>query len=91
MRPTAVEFVDTILSASNSELLLEDFAITKESKSLGRTLSELIPNESAIIVLALKRGGRMTFRPASDIRLETGDEIVVAGSREDMHSLESVV
>jgi voltage-gated potassium channel len=88
MRPTAVEFVDTVLSASNAELLLEDFAVTDSSKSRGRTLEELIPAESSMIVLALKRGGRMTFRPSRDSRLESGDEIVVAGSPEDMRSLE---
>ena len=91
MRPTAVEFVDTVLSASNSELLLEDFAINESSKSLGHTLAELVPDNSAIIVLAIKRGGRMTFRPAQSVRLETGDEIVVAGPPEDMRTLESAV
>jgi voltage-gated potassium channel len=91
MRPTAVEFVDTVLSASNSELLLEDFSIGESSKSRGRTLTELVPNNSAIIVLALKRDGRMTFRPTMDTRLASGDEIVVAGPPEDMRSLESVV
>jgi voltage-gated potassium channel len=91
MRPTAVEFVDTVLSASNAELLLEDFSITEASKSRGRTLSELIPAESSMIVLALKRQGSMTFRPPRDMRLENGDEIVVAGSPQDMRSLESAV
>ena len=91
MRPTAVEFVDTVLSASNSELLLEDFAINDASKSLGRTLQELILRGSSIIVLALKRGGRMTFRPTPETRLESGDEIVVAGPPEDMRNLESVI
>lgn len=91
MRPTAVEFVDTVLSASNSELMLEDFAIGQGSQSLGRTLSELVPDGSSIIVLALKRAGRMTFRPAHDIRLEPGDEIVVAGPPDEMRALETVV
>lgn len=91
MRPTAVEFVESVLSASNSELLLEDFAIGDSSKSRGRALEELIAKDSAIIVLALKRDGRMTFRPAMDTRLASGDEIVVAGPPEDMRSLESVV
>lgn len=91
MRPTAVEFVDTVLSASNTELLLEDFQIVEKSNSCGKTLGELMPNESSIIVLALKRDGRMTFRPAANIKLESGDEIVVAGAPEDMRVLEAVV
>ncbi len=91
MRPTAIEFVDTVLSASNGELLLEDFSINEASKSRGRTLNQLIPTASAIIVLALKRQGRMTFRPAGETQLESGDEIVVAGPPQDMRTLESVV
>ena len=91
MRPTAVEFVDTVLSASNSELLLEDFAISGDSKSRGRTLAELVSQETAIIVLALKRDGRMTFRPSYDMRLQPGDEIVVAGPPAEMRALEAIV
>jgi voltage-gated potassium channel len=91
MRPTAVEFVESVLSASNSELLLEDFSIGESSQSRGRMLSELVAKDSAIIVLALKRDGRMTFRPPLDTRLASGDEIVVAGPPEDMRTLESVV
>ncbi len=91
MRPTAVEFVDTVLSASNSELLLEDFSVGDNSKARGRTLGDLISHESPIIVLALKRDGRMTFQPARDIALKSGDELVVAGPPDDMRNLESKV
>ncbi|HET9096413.1 MAG TPA: potassium channel protein [Candidatus Baltobacteraceae bacterium] len=91
VRPTAIEFVDTILSARNAELLLEDFAISQTSRALGKTLSELIPESSSMIVLALKRDGRMTLRPPSETRLDHGDEIVVAGAPQDMRSLEALV
>lgn len=91
VRPTAIEFVDTILTARNSELLLEDFAIADGSKSLGKTIAELIPDSSSMIVLAVKREGRMTLRPPRETRLESGDEIVVAGAPDDMRSLEAMV
>lgn len=91
VRPTAIEFVDTVLSARNAELMLEDFAITDASRSRGKTLNELAPESGSMIVLALKRDGRMTLRPPSDTRLEQGDEIVVAGSPEDMRSIEALI
>ncbi len=91
VRPTAIEFVDTVLSARNSELLLEDFVIAKNSQSLGKRIDELIPDSSSMIVLAIKRDGHMTLRPPRDIRLDSGDEIVVAGHPDDMRSLEAVV
>jgi voltage-gated potassium channel len=91
VRPTAIEFVDTVLSARNADLLLEDFAISESSGSRGKAIRELVPESSAMIVLALKRDGRMTLRPPRDTRLEPGDEIVVAGPPDDMRSLESIV
>jgi voltage-gated potassium channel Kch len=63
MRPTAVEFVDTILSASNGQLLLEDLTIPADSSWAGRTLGELVPEADEAIVLAIKRAGTMIFRP----------------------------
>jgi voltage-gated potassium channel len=61
MRPTAVEFVDTILSAGNTELVLEDFTIPESWA--GRALSSLAGEGEAAIVLAIKRGETMLFRP----------------------------
>lgn len=91
VRPTAIEFVDTVLSARNAELMLEDFAIGADSNAHGKTLNDLVPETSSMIVLALKREGRMTLRPAADTRLQQGDEIVVAGSPDDMRSIEALV
>ena len=68
MRPTAVEFVDTILSATNGELLLEDFTIQAGSRWVGRPLGTLVAEADEAIVLALKRAGRLIFRPAAGHR-----------------------
>jgi voltage-gated potassium channel len=87
MRPTAVEFIDTILQAGNSELLLEDLTIERGSNWIGKSLSALVGTASEAIVLALKRGDHMTFRPTDDTVLEAGDEIVAAGPRQAVHSL----
>ncbi len=77
MRPTAVEFVDTIMSAGNVELLLEDLTIPQAWA--GRQLSMLAGEAEDAIVLAIKRGETMIFRPAGVTSLMVGDEIVAAG------------
>ena len=87
-RPTAVEFVDTVLSAKNSELVLEDFLIPAGSAWSGRAISELTSDASAIMILALKRDGTMEFRPTADTRLHERDEIVAAGPPEGILSLD---
>jgi voltage-gated potassium channel len=88
MRPTAVEFVDTVLEAGNSELLLEDLTIPPSSQWTGKQLRSLVPESDEAIVLAIKRSDTMLFRPSSDTVLEEGDELVAAGPREAIRSLE---
>ena len=88
MRPTAVEFVDTVLSANNGQLLLEDLTIKPDSVWISRSLSELFPEGDEAFVLALKRDGAMRFRPAPETLLQAGDELVVAGPPEAIHALE---
>jgi voltage-gated potassium channel len=91
MRPTAVEFVDTILSASNGQLLLEDLTIPADSSWAGRTLGELVPEADEAIVLAIKRAGTMIFRPAPATSLLGGDELVAAGPPDAIRALEQRV
>ncbi|HWT04316.1 MAG TPA: NAD-binding protein [Xanthomonadales bacterium] len=88
MRPTAVEFVDTVLSANNGQLLLEDLTIRPGSAWIGRALVELFPAHDEAFVLALKRDGEMRFRPAADTELNSGDELVAAGPPEAIRALE---
>jgi voltage-gated potassium channel len=88
MRPTAVEFVDTVLSANNGQLLLEDLTIRPGSAWIGRALVELFPSDDEAFVLALKRDGEMRFRPAADTELKSGDELVAAGPPEAIRALE---
>jgi voltage-gated potassium channel len=86
MRPTAVEFVDTIMSAGNAELLLEDLTIP--AAWAGRTLSTLAGETDEATMLAIKRGETMMFRPPGDTVLQRGDELVAAGPVAAIHALE---
>jgi Trk K+ transport system NAD-binding subunit len=87
MRPTAVEFVDTVLVADNSQLVLEDFTIPDGSAWAGRAISSLAPEGGDIVILAVKRAGTMLFRPEPQTPLAARDEIVVAGSLEGIQGL----
>lgn len=78
MRPTAMEFLDTVLDPTSADLALEDFAIRPGSRWVGRTFKDLF-SVSEVIILALKRDNSMHFRPPHNTLLEAGDELVVAG------------
>ena len=89
MRPIAIDFIDTLLSAANSELVLEDFKIAADSAWVGRTLAALAGDGTDTIVLAIKRANQMMFRPVGDAVLCADDELVAAGSQTAIQLLES--
>ncbi|MBV8353817.1 MAG: TrkA family potassium uptake protein, partial [Candidatus Eremiobacteraeota bacterium] len=89
LRPTAVEFVDTILEAGNTDLLLEDLTIPSGSRWIGQPLSALCDSSNQSMVLAIKRNDTMLFRPTEDTRLEVGDELIAAGPTEAVMALEA--
>jgi voltage-gated potassium channel len=91
MRPTAVEFVDTVLSVGSTELLLEDITIPPASQWIGKPLRELMEAAGGMIVLAIKRGEQMLFRPTDATQLEAADELVAAGRPEAVRALEQVL
>lgn len=88
LRPTAVEFVDTVLEAGNTDLLLEDLTIRRGSSAAGKKLGAIVGEASEVIVLAIKRNNTMMFRPSEQTVLEVDDEMVAAGPREAIHALE---
>jgi len=89
MRPTATDFVERILSARNSELLLEDFGIVPHSRWIGQPLERVMQGYPAVFVLAVKRGDQVHFRPSQSFVLEAGDDIVFAGPVDDIRQLEA--
>ncbi|MEO7040189.1 MAG: NAD-binding protein [Candidatus Elarobacter sp.] len=91
MRPTAVDFVDTVLSANNGQLLLEDMTVPAASPWAGRMLSALVPDGDEAFVLAHKHEGTMFFRPGPQTMLAAGDELVVAGPPAAILALEQRV
>jgi voltage-gated potassium channel len=90
MRPTAMEFLDTVLDAESKALSLEDFVIRDDSKLVGQPIKALFA-VSDTIILALKRDDAMHFRPPHDTALRAGDEIVVAGPSTSIRALEEAL
>lgn len=88
VRPTATEFVDTVLTASGGGLLFEDFHIGPDSAWRGRPLGDLVDPNSQAFVLAIKRDGELQFRPPEHTVLAVGDELVAAGPVAAIQELE---
>jgi voltage-gated potassium channel len=88
LRPTVVDFIETVLQAGNADLLLEEFTIPATSACIGKTLRQFVAPAADATVLAIKRADHMTFRPPEDTLLQAGDDIVAAGPSEAIAKLE---
>jgi len=91
IRPTLVDFIDLIIRRKELSLYMEEFTVTKESRLVERTLRECdIRKTSNIIVVAVKKPGEdIIFNPSPDIKLETGDILLVLGDEKEVSQFES--
>ena len=91
IRPTLVDFMDLIIRRKEIALYIEEFAVTKDSCLTDRTLKECDIRKTAnVIVVAVKKPGKdIVFNPSPDVKLETGDILLVLGDEKEVSQFES--
>ncbi|MEW4449725.1 SLC13 family permease [Qipengyuania sp. JC766] len=71
-----------------SDLYLSHLVLKADSRLVGQKLSEIaLMRRPGLRVVALERGARLLRRDLATMRLEPGDELVVAASPEELASL----
>ncbi len=92
LRPVVVDFIDTTMRSRSGELVLENVRISAGSPVAGLTLGEgrQLCGEASILAVQ-KKDGDLLASPSPDIVLDIDDEIVVAGTREQLRRLEGSV
>ena len=94
VRPSVVSFLDVITRAGDVTLDLEEVVISSHSSFIGKKLFEAkIPEQTGLIILALKRKGDVNFKfnPSSNEILNDGDTMVVLGTNEQVNQLREMV
>jgi len=86
-QPVGSERVETLLG---DDTLIEWVEVEGDSPIAGRTLGEAdLRRETGASVVAIERGERVIPSPGSDTAVETGDTLVVVGTREAYRAFES--
>jgi voltage-gated potassium channel len=89
-RPSAVDFVETLLRGADADLLLEDVQVAAGAPLAGLGVAEVRSRfASGATLLALRRGGRMLAPPPVDAVLQPGDILVVAGTDRQLRAVEA--
>lgn len=92
LRPLVVDFIDTTMHSRRGELVLENIKVTSESPLAGVTIKEGLSCCGAIAILALKKkDGKLIPNPPNDATMETDDELVIIGTREQLRMVEGSV
>ena len=89
VRPSAVDFVETLLGGTGGDLLLEDVRIAHGSPLAGTTVAEARGQfASGATLLAVRHAGRMLAPPPVELTLGPDDIIVVAGTDRQLRDVE---
>ena len=90
LKPLVVDFVDTTMDRQGHEFTLEDVKIVKGSSIDGITVKESLRRISGAHILAIKKkSGHLITNPSLETILESGDELVLMGTRDQLKGLEN--
>ena len=71
---------------------MEQLRVAPDRDSVPRRLSDLVPRDARLIVLAIRRSeGKMIFNPPVDIAVSGGDFLIVMGEQPSLRDMESIL
>ena len=94
LRPQVMDFVDGILTGTNSAFYMEEFLIDpKTCPCVGQTLSQArLRSQSGALVLAVRRAdGTLIGGPTGDTVLMAGDLLICMGTAEQLRNLTQIL
>lgn len=68
---------------------LRSIVLEEKNAGVGKTLADF--DTPGVVITALVRAGQRSLRPGGDIRLETGDTLVLFGAPDDLQKAESAL
>lgn len=85
LRPTIVDFLDTLVDHERDELEMEEYQVFKDGYYDGKTLEEAKLNNEKVAILALRReDGKAVINPPSSTKLQGGDRLIMMGAEKDL-------
>ena len=84
-QPGVIEFFDSITKAGSVELAVQEVILPATSPLAGKTLAEAQNTlGDHIMIVAVKKAGRLITGSRQEARIEEGDTIIVVGDPEKL-------
>jgi len=92
IRPTVVDFIDVIIRRKELALFMEEFIVKKDTNIVNRSLNDCaIRTRANVIVVALKKPGEeLVFNPSPDLKIGSGDTLLVLGDQQSINLFEEL-
>lgn len=90
IRPHVTDFFDVVTLDNGQELWLEEMVLAEEAPINGRTIGDAdIRRQTGVTIVAIVRSqAGSTITPRAGTLLETGDQLIVLGTREQLTDFE---
>jgi voltage-gated potassium channel len=89
LRPSIVEFMDTVAHEAGKDIKMEEITVSSESPLAGKALLDSpIRKELNIIIVVIHRAdGELIYNPASTVDIRVGDRMIAVGDRDNLRRL----
>ena len=88
LRPTVVDFIDTVTHGRGRELEMANVAVGSNSPLVGLTIKAIRNQTKAAILAISKKDGKPVANPPGDRVIEVGDRLIIIGTKEQLKALE---
>jgi len=90
LRPTVMDFLDTITRRRGPELQMENVAIDSNSTLNGLTIEDIRKCSRATILALNKKNGILVPNPSGEEKVTAGDSLIIMGTSDQLNTLEAV-
>ncbi len=93
IRPHVTDFFDVVTLDNGQELWLEELVLPEEAPLCGQTIGQAdIRQKTGVTIVAIVRqDGGSTITPRAGTFMESGDQLIVLGTREQLTELEIMI
>ena len=90
LRPTVVDFIDTVIYRRGRELQMENIVVGSNSALAGLTVEETRHRTKAAILAISKKDGKLLANPQGEETIESGDRLITLGTKKQLAALEEI-
>jgi voltage-gated potassium channel len=89
LRPSTVQFIETVLADNEGEYLVEEVFINENSTLIGKTIKDIEEKFTGVRIMAIReKDGDIVINPALNTAIEMGGSLTAFGAMQQLQEIE---